>query len=167
MLCNELGLCRHHLHALGDDFLDVLHVGLHVGLGPQVGERVVGARRDALAGYRRGLEEARLKFDPTLVVHGESSFDSGVCGAEILLSLDLAQTTTTDEHWQVQDQGFVKEGNAYCAKRDGTTEADFVLRHVQSVKRLLAIEGLVLDEGSVATYADFARRGGAISFGGS
>ena len=81
--------------------------------------------------------------------------------------LDLTQTATTDELWRVEDQGFVKARNAFCAKRDRTTEADFVLRHVESVKRLLAIEGLALDEASLATYAGFARSGGAISFGGN
>lgn len=81
--------------------------------------------------------------------------------------LDLTQTMTTDEHWQVEDLGFVKARNAFCAKRDGITEADFVVRHVQSVKRLMAIEGLALDQTSLATYSDFARNGGAIAFGGT
>jgi hypothetical protein len=81
--------------------------------------------------------------------------------------LDLTATATTDEHWQVEDQGFVKARNAFCAKRDGTSEAEFVARHVASVQRLLAIEGLALDEVSMAAYADFARKGGTINFGGS
>lgn len=80
--------------------------------------------------------------------------------------LDLTQTATTDEHWQVQDQGFVKARNAFCAKRDGITEAEFVLRHVASVQRLMATEGLVLDAASVETYAGFAGSGGELSFGG-
>lgn len=81
--------------------------------------------------------------------------------------LDLTQTATTDERWTVQDQGFVKARNAFCAKRDGTTPAEFVSRHVDSVKRLLATTGLALDDASLATYASFARSGGQISFGGS
>ena len=81
--------------------------------------------------------------------------------------LDLTQTATTDEHWQVHDQGFVKARNAFCAKRDGTTEAEFVVRHVDSVKRLLATQGLVLDAASLEMYAGFARSGGELSFGGA
>ena len=80
--------------------------------------------------------------------------------------LDLTQTATTDERWQVQDQGFVKARNAFCAKRDGTTEAEVARRHVASVQRLMATEGLVLDAASLETYAGFARSGGEISFGG-
>ena len=81
--------------------------------------------------------------------------------------LDLTQTATTDERWLVEDAGFVKARNAFCAKRDGTTEADFVLRHVAAVKRLLEIGGLALDEDTLAAYAGFARLGGEFSFGGS
>lgn len=81
--------------------------------------------------------------------------------------LDLTPSMTTDEHWRVQDDGFVKARNAYCAKRDGTTDADFVVRHVESIKRLLAIQGLALDEASLGAYADFAQNGGEIGFGGT
>ena len=80
--------------------------------------------------------------------------------------LDLTQTATTDERWQVQDQGFVKARNAFCAKRDGIGEPEFVLRHVASVQRLLLTQGLVLDAASLEAYAGFARSGGEISFGG-
>ena len=81
--------------------------------------------------------------------------------------LDLTQTATTDERWQVQDQGFVKARNAFCAKRDGIGEPEFVQRHMASVQRLLATQGLVLDEASLEAYASFARSGGEISFGGA
>ena len=81
--------------------------------------------------------------------------------------LDLTETATTDETWQVQDLGFVKARNAWCAKRDGITANQFVMRHVEAVKRLLAIQGLALDEASLSTYAGFAQNGGEIGFGGS
>lgn len=80
--------------------------------------------------------------------------------------LDLTQTATTDERWLVEDQGFVKARNAFCAKRDGIGEPEFVQRHVASVQRLMATQGLVLDAASLETYAGFARSGGEISFGG-
>ena len=81
--------------------------------------------------------------------------------------LDLTQTKTTDEHWLVQDEGFVKARNAYCAKHDGITDGEFVARHVASVQRLLAAQGLALDADTLAAYGGFARNGGEIGFGGS
>jgi hypothetical protein len=81
--------------------------------------------------------------------------------------IDLAQTRTTDEHWQVQDDGFIKARNAYCAKRDGIDAGQFVLRHVETVQRLLATEGLALDAASLDLYSDFARNGGPLDFGGN
>ena len=80
--------------------------------------------------------------------------------------LDLTPTGATDEQWTVQDLGFVKARNAFCAKRDGITADAFVLRHVAAVQRLLAIQGVSVDEETLATYAGFARSGGEIRFGG-
>lgn len=51
-----------------------------------------GATGWRLAGYREGLERAGLKFDPALVVPGEFSFESGVHGAQTLLSLKRRPT---------------------------------------------------------------------------
>ncbi len=51
-----------------------------------------GASNWRLKGYREGLEQAGLKFDPILVVDGEFSFDSGVRGAERLLALKQRPT---------------------------------------------------------------------------
>jgi hypothetical protein len=80
--------------------------------------------------------------------------------------LDLMPTLATDEAWTVEDQGFVKARNAFCAKRDGITPEAFVSRHVAAVQRLLAIRGLSVDQESLSTYANFARNGGDIRFGG-
>src|SRR3990167_548085 len=81
--------------------------------------------------------------------------------------LDLTQTATSDERWRVQDQGFVKARNAFCGKRDGIAEPEFVRRHVASVQRLLATRGLEFVAASWESYASFARSGGDISFGGA
>ncbi len=80
--------------------------------------------------------------------------------------LDLTPTLATDEEWTVEDQGFVKARNAFCAKRDGIAADAFVERHVAAVKRLLAIGGLSVDQESLDAYAGFARNGGEIRFGG-
>ena len=80
--------------------------------------------------------------------------------------LDLTPTLATDEEWTVEDQGFVKARNAFCAKRDGITAGEFVPRHVAAVRRRLAILGLSVDEESLEAYTGFARSGGTIRFGG-
>lgn len=45
-----------------------------------------GATKWRLAGYQQGLKQARLEFDPDLVVPGLFSFDSGVDAAKSLLA---------------------------------------------------------------------------------
>jgi LacI family transcriptional regulator len=57
-----------------------------------VGHTAHGASAWRLTGYRQGLDHAGLKFDPSLVVPGEFSFDSGVRGAEKLLALKRPPT---------------------------------------------------------------------------
>lgn len=83
------------------------------------------------------------------------------------LLLDQVQTVATSERWTVLDQGFVKARNAYCAAKDGATVDEFVMRHVGTVGRLLAVIGLSPDPASLAAYADFVRNGGQISYGGN
>lgn len=63
-------------------------VGLgHRRIGHIKGHPLHGASEWRLAGYREGLKRAGLKFDPSLVVDGEFSFDSGVAAAGKLLAL--------------------------------------------------------------------------------
>lgn len=66
----------------------VLHLaGLgHKRIAHIVGHPAHGASGWRLAGYRKGLAHAGLEFDPSLVVQGEFSFESGALGAEILLA---------------------------------------------------------------------------------
>lgn len=47
---------------------------------------------DRLTGYRRALDRAGIAFDPVLVCDGEFDFDSGVRGANRLLSLPESPT---------------------------------------------------------------------------
>lgn len=57
-----------------------------------IGHPAHGASGWRLAGYRQGLENGGIEFDPSLVVAGEFSFESGVSGAAKLL--DLPQRPT-------------------------------------------------------------------------
>jgi hypothetical protein len=83
-----------------------------------------------------------------------------------VLRLSDVPTSTHAEHWDVSDQGFVAARNAWCAKQDGVDRDTFVGRHLASVLRVLEVRGLVPDAGTVASYRDFAGKGGQFSFGG-
>jgi LacI family transcriptional regulator len=64
----------------------------HRRIGHIVGHTAHGASEWRLNGYRQGLAKAGLRFDPELVVPGEFSFESGMKGAEKLLSLGKRPT---------------------------------------------------------------------------
>jgi LacI family transcriptional regulator len=70
-----------HLAALG-----------HRRIAHIVGHPAHGASGWRLTGYRLGLERAGIEFDPTLVVPGEFSFESGMQGARQLLDLKRRPT---------------------------------------------------------------------------
>src|SRR5687768_1314678 len=82
------------------------------------------------------------------------------------LLLDQSPSLVTYERWQVQDLGFVKARNAWCAKKDGVDYRTFVARHVDSVVRMLEAGGLAADAASVEAYRGFAWEGGELAFGG-
>ena len=82
------------------------------------------------------------------------------------LLIDFEPTLAGFERWTVQDHGFVAARNAFCAKKDGTDVATFVVRHVESVSRLLETVGVAPDAETLAAYRDFAANGGEIAFGG-
>ena len=82
------------------------------------------------------------------------------------LLLDAAPTFVRSERWQVRDQGFVKARNAFCAKKDGVDAQTFVVRHVDTVVRMMEAGGLAADPASIEAYRSFAREGGDLSFGG-
>ena len=87
-------------------------------------------------------------------------------GAVNALLLDQYPSRVTYERWQVQDLGFVKARNAWCAKKDGTDYRTFVARHVDSVVRMLEAGGLAPDAASLEAYRGFAWEGGQLAFGG-
>ena len=59
----------------------------HRRIGHIKGHRDHGASEWRLNGYKDGLAAADIEFDKDLVLSGEFSFESGVAGAETLLSL--------------------------------------------------------------------------------
>lgn len=68
-----------------------------------------------LRGYRDGLEQAHLAYDPELVVKGRFSFDSGVAGGRRLFALELRPTaifaanddTAAGVLWAAAERGLV------------------------------------------------------------
>ncbi len=85
-----------------------------------------------------------------------------------LLVLDFAgESQMRAERWEVNDEGFVAARNRWCMRKDGVDERLFIERHVAAVKRLLAAEGMSVGTTAESVYRDFARRGGAIAFGGT
>lgn len=58
----------------------------HRRIGHITGHRDHGASEWRLQGYREALEAAGIPWDESLVVPGEFSFESGMAGAELLLS---------------------------------------------------------------------------------
>jgi LacI family transcriptional regulator len=64
----------------------------HARIAHIVGHRAHGASGWRLEGYRSGLAHAGIAYDPSLVVQGEFSFESGARGAEALLALPLPPT---------------------------------------------------------------------------
>jgi LacI family transcriptional regulator len=64
----------------------------HRRIGHIKGHRDHGASEWRLNGYKDGLAAAGIEFDKDLVLSGEFSFESGVAGAETLLSLKQPPT---------------------------------------------------------------------------
>jgi LacI family transcriptional regulator len=71
----------HHLASLGHR--RIAHITGHPKHGGNVWR---------LRGYRDGLEQTHLAYDPALVVEGQFSFDSGVAGARRLFALEHRPT---------------------------------------------------------------------------
>ncbi len=78
------------------------------------------------------------------------------------LVIDQYEKWTQRERWEVADEGFVRARNAFCAKQDGVEPRVFVARHVESVERLMEIDGVAPDGSARDTYRRFARDGGTL-----
>ena len=128
----------------------------------------VAMRMDVVAGFRKtelaAWAQRYLMPGSAVVSDGLGCFPGVVAEGCTHEAIVTGGGVPTEERFAWVNN--VGNQDAFCAKRDGTTEAEFALRHVASVQRLMAMEGLVLDAASLETYAGFARSGGEISFGG-
>lgn len=82
--------------------------------------------------------------------------------AEDFLDSDPDTWRTTRVRWTVDDKGFVRARNAWCAKEAKIPEADFVERHIAAVRRLVLANGFAPDAAVWATYRGYAERGGRL-----
>lgn len=64
---------------------------------------------------------------------------------------------------EVEDHGFVRARNALCAQRLAMTEQAFVERHLAAVRRLALVHGAIPADDVLATYRDYATRGGTVA----
>lgn len=86
-----IGVAMDETQAASDMVGHLLSLG-HRRIAHIVGHPAHGASGWRLTGYQQGLDRAGLKFDPTLVVQGEFSFDSGVRAAQQLFALKKRPT---------------------------------------------------------------------------
>jgi len=87
----RVGACLDERRAVRDMMAHIVSLG-HRRIGHITGHRDHGASEWRLQGYREALGEAGLPWDEALVVQGEFSFESGMSGAETLLSLPQPPT---------------------------------------------------------------------------
>jgi len=88
---NCAGVAMDETQAAYDMVAHLVSLG-HRRIAHIAGHPAHGASDWRLTGYRQGLERAGIKFDPSLVVPGEFSFESGVHGAGKLLDLKRRPT---------------------------------------------------------------------------
>lgn len=71
---------------------------------------------------------------------------------------------TTKLRWVVEDHGFVKARNRWCAKEAKLTEAQFVDRHVAAVRRMVQSIGFEPKPDVLDAYRAFAQNGGTLTW---
>lgn len=76
--------------------------------------------------------------------------------------IETDQNELASGEWQVKDEGFVVARNAWCAKKDGISPAEFVDRHMLTVQRVLAAIGLEPGEETRTAYRRYAEKGGSL-----
>lgn len=79
----------------------------------------------------------------------------------VMLEAGGSSEVVSDE-WHVKDEGFVAARNAFCAKKDGIDAAQFVARHMATVKRTLQAAGLAPSVKMESAYARYATTGGSL-----
>jgi hypothetical protein len=88
-------------------------------------------------------------------------------GGELFNDYGLPGDIVWKEHsWEVDDKGFVKARNAYCAAKMGVSEAQFLGYHVAAVERVLLASGMRANSDMRQLYIDYAAHGGSFSVEG-
>lgn len=87
---------------------------------------------------------------------------------DMLQSIDLPEQIVWKQHqWNVEDKGFIKARNSYCAAKMGVSEAQFLGYHIAAIERHLAAEGMAATLGMRQQYIEFAANGGVLNIEGS
>ena len=95
-----------------------------------------------------------------VTLHRQEQLTSGPRNA---LMIDQTHGAWQNERWRLRDLGFVAARNAHCANQESISKDAFVQRHLDSVERLLAVQGIGIDSATRRRYAQFARDGGELS----
>ena len=82
--------------------------------------------------------------------------------ADDFLDSDPDEWRTTKVRWTVEDNGFVRARNRWCANEAKITEAQFVERHVAAVRRHLLEIGFEATPALLDAYRVFAQSGGKL-----
>lgn len=97
----------------------------------------------------------RVDFRRELILHDSSPPLS-------LFPNPRAHNEVVSDEWHLKDEGFVAARNAFCAKKDGIDSAQFVERHLATVRRMMQVVGLAAGADMQAAYRRFATSGGSI-----
>ncbi len=77
---------------------------------------------------------------------------------------DTEEWGTTSWKWTIEDAGFVRARNSYCAGQAGISEVEFLDRHIASMQRENLAKGFVEDQRSLDLYRRFAQSGGTLTW---
>lgn len=95
----------------------------------------------------------RVDYREEQVMHDEFPLFS-------LIETDQNELATGE--WRIRDEGFVAARNAWCARKDGISPAQFVDRHVATVQRVLAAIGMEPRDETKVAYRRYAEKGGTL-----
>ncbi|MEZ5460420.1 hypothetical protein [Dokdonella sp.] len=76
--------------------------------------------------------------------------------------IETDQNELVSGEWHVRDEGFVVARNAWCARKDEISPAQFLDRHMATVPRVLAAFGMEANAETTAAYRRYAEKGGSL-----
>lgn len=134
-----------------------------LNLRDDLGLRHRGA--DLSVGYRssppdRVLVEARYEVANVASVLYEMEMRSSDSG-NFLDALDFGERPLS-YRVVLQDLGFNRARNAWCAEKAGIDDDEFQRRHITAVRRLLEVFGVAMSPETEASYQQWARDGGSL-----